>query len=106
MNSQDISNIFSALAHPSRIEILMALLKATEIGVPMGKLSDALEIPASTLKHHLVEMEHSGVVQRRHEGRKSVFTVDTAKLNEVIFLLKDICCPPDIVENSKSEEIL
>lgn len=90
-----ISQMFSALAHPSRVEILMALLSANEKGIAMGNLSDMLDIPASTLKHHLVEMEQAGVIKRRNEGRKSMFTADTVKLNNVIQLLTQICCPSD-----------
>ena len=73
----------------------MALLRVSKSGIPMGKLSDTVGIPASTLKHHLLEMEQAGIVCRTQEGRRSLLTVDTAKLNEVVNLMRRMCCPPD-----------
>lgn len=72
----------------------MALLKAPKSGVPMGELSDALRIPASILKHDLIELERAAIVSRTQEGRKSLLTADTVKLNEVVDLVRGICRPP------------
>ena len=93
MNAHDVSILFSALDHPTRVEVLMALLNTPKSGIPMGELSDALGIPASTLKHHLLEMEQAGIVCRIQEGRKSLLSVDTAKLDNVVELMRRICCP-------------
>lgn len=54
-----------------------------------GELADALDIPRSTLEHHLSNLVEAGVVSRRHErGNRVVLTLarpaETAALLEAV----------------------
>jgi DNA-binding transcriptional ArsR family regulator len=44
-----------ALGNPTRLAIYRALVRAGHAGAPVGKLQEAIGIPASTLSHHLAQ---------------------------------------------------
>lgn len=92
IRSDDIARLFSALAHPSRVEIFLGLLPYAQDGLSMGDLGDALEIPPSTLVHHLREMERGGVIQRSREGRITRVTLDIGKLEGFSKTIEALCC--------------
>lgn len=98
MESKEIAHIFSALAHPARVDILKCLLAHSPGGLNFGSLGQALGIPNSTLKHHLNEMEAGQIIQRQIGGRSTRITLSLGKLAEVVTLLNDICCKPQTFE--------
>ncbi len=91
--SEPIAAICSALSHPKRVDIFLALLPRVENGVPYGELSEILDMPASTLSFHLKEMEKGGVVDREVLGRHTYIRPSTKELEGVLNELSGLCCP-------------
>jgi len=91
--SERVSGVCSALSHPKRVDIFLALLSRVENGVPYGELSEILDMPASTLSFHLKEMEKGGVVARAVVGRHTYIRPSMEKLNGVLNELSVLCCP-------------
>ena len=63
-----IAALMGALASPTRIRALFALLEAGEL--PAGELAKAVRMSASATSHQLRVLRDLGLVRRRREGRK------------------------------------
>lgn len=90
--SEHIAGVFSALAHPSRVDVLLALLPLATQGMTAGELAEKTGVPPSTLAHHLREMEAAQVIARTQEGRKTIVTPSLATLTQIAHLLTRLCC--------------
>jgi ArsR family transcriptional regulator len=66
--------ILKALADPRRFELLEQIAKA---GCPLGcaQARAALPISAATLSHHIKELESSGLINVRREGKFHFLTL-------------------------------
>jgi DNA-binding transcriptional ArsR family regulator len=53
MDLNTAANALRELGHPTRLSIYRELVRAGHEGLPVGELQKHLEIPASTLSHHL-----------------------------------------------------
>lgn len=83
---------FSALGAEPRLQIVRLLLSAHPAGMVVGEIQDELEIPASTLSHHLEKLKQVGLVQVRREGTFLWYTASTDALREVLGFLYEECC--------------
>jgi len=83
---------FSALGAEPRLQILRLLLSAHPTGMVAGDIQDELEIPASTLSHHLEKLKHVGLIAVRRASTFLWYSADTAALREVLGFLYDECC--------------
>ncbi|WP_293450937.1 helix-turn-helix domain-containing protein [Planktotalea sp.] len=92
ISSQTISEAFSALAHPSRVDILLALMPYAASGLSAGDLAQKTSIPPSTLAHHLREMEAGNVIERIAQGRKTIIKPNLTSLSSIAGLITQLCC--------------
>lgn len=99
---------FSALGAEPRLQIMRTLLAAHPGGMIAGEVQDELEIPASTLSHHLEKLKQVGMVNVKREGTFLWYSANTDALREVLGFLYEECCtrsgavsPEEIVQISK-----
>ena len=83
---------FSALGAEPRLEIVRLLLSAHPIGMVAGEVQEELEIPASTLSHHLERLKQAGLVNVRRVGTFLWYSANTDSLREVLGFLYEECC--------------
>lgn len=91
----DLAYLFAALAHPTRVAVLRALLRHFQTGMKFGDLSQELSVSPSTLKHHLDEMHSAGVVRRAVRGRATILSLNIGALTETAAELARLCCVSD-----------
>ena len=60
MDLNTAANALRELGHPTRLSIYRELVRAGHEGLPVGELQKHLEIPASTLSHHLSALITAG----------------------------------------------
>lgn len=92
MDDLNAVDCFAALGHPTRLTIYRALVKAGEEGAPVGALQDSLDIPASTLSHHIKALMQAGLVTQERQGRVLVSRADYTSMRGLIDFLTDDCC--------------
>lgn len=80
------------LGHPTRLQIFRSLVKEGHQGTPVGDLQVALDVPSSTLSHHITRLMSVGLVKQRREGRTLFCIAQYEMLNELITFLNDECC--------------
>ena len=86
------ADMFSALGTEARLRILRALLSAHPEGLIVGDIQEELEIPNSTLSHHLEKLKNEGLVNVQRESTFLRYTANTETLQELLQFLYAECC--------------
>lgn len=81
-----------ALGHPARLAILRYVVQAGPEGAAAGAIQAHLDMPASTLSHHLKRLVDSGVVRTRGEGTFHYYSADYEALRKLTSYLWEDCC--------------
>jgi len=71
LNLEEITryaDMFSAMGTESRLRIMQLLLSAHPDGMVVGEIGDELEIPSSTMSHHLEKLKNEDLVHVRRQG--------------------------------------
>jgi len=84
--------MFSAMGTEARLRIMQLLLSAHPDGLVVTEIQEELEIPNSTLSHHLDKLKHEGLVQVRRESTFLHYTADTGALQQLLQFLYAECC--------------
>lgn len=84
--------MFSAMGVESRLRIMQLLLSAHPEGLVVGEIQEELDIPNSTLSHHLDKLRNEGLVQVQRESTFLRYTADTEALQQLLSFLYAECC--------------
>lgn len=95
MELKAAAKAFKELGHPSRLEIYKLLVKAGHQGAPVGDLQQALDIPNSTLSHHVAALVKSGLIKQNRDGRTLYCIPQYDVLKDLIDFLMNECCASD-----------
>lgn len=102
-----LSRAFRALGNPHRLTIVRALLArdiaccSTErvedcrldpASCNVGELADLVDAAASTVSHHLKELEDAGVIERARDGRYLYCRVN----RDMLDLLAELLLGPEV----------
>jgi DNA-binding transcriptional ArsR family regulator len=82
----------AALGHVARLSILRAVVQAGPPGLSTTELQGKLDIPWTTLAHHLDRVVDAGLVIARKEGKTVFHTADYKALRTLTDFLWEDCC--------------
>ena len=94
-NSEKIvkyADMFSAMGTEARLRIMQLLLKAHPDGLVVSEIQEELDIPNSTLSHHLDKLKAEDLVNVQRESTFLRYTANTEALQEVLRFLYAECC--------------
>lgn len=83
---------FAALGHEARLAIVRLLLSANPDGMVVGEIQQELDIPPSTLSHHLDALQREGLVAVTREGKYLRYRADAVGLKDLLAFLYAECC--------------
>ena len=86
------ADMFSAMGTEPRLRIMRLLLSAHPQGMIAGDIGAELEIPSSTLSHHLEKLKHEDLVHVRRESTFLWYSANTETLQELLGFLYAECC--------------
>ena len=86
------ADMFSAMGTEPRLRIVRLLLNAHPEGLVVGEIGSELEIPSSTLSHHLDKLKNEDLVRVRREGTFLWYSANTEALQELLGFLYAECC--------------
>jgi ArsR family transcriptional regulator, arsenate/arsenite/antimonite-responsive transcriptional repressor len=99
------AEMFSAMGTEARLRIMQLLLSAHPEGLVVGEIQEELNIPNSTLSHHLDKLRNEGLVQVKRESTFLRYTANTDALQELLQFLYAECCtrnkalkPQDVIQ--------
>jgi len=82
----------SALGHPARLAILRFVVQGDPEGTPAGEIQTQIDLPASTLSHHLKRLSSVSLLTARTEGTFIYYRADYAVLRKLTNYLWEDCC--------------
>ena len=86
------ADMLSAMGTEPRLRIVRLLLSAHPEGLVVGDIASELEIPSSTLSHHLEKLKNEDLVHVRREGTFLWYSANTQVLEELLGFLFAECC--------------
>lgn len=98
------ADMFSAMGTEARLRIVQLLLTAHPEGLVVSQIQEELDIPNSTLSHHLEKLKAEGLVNVLRESTFLRYTANTGALRELLSFLYAECCTRN--RAVKSEEVL
>ena len=102
------AGMLAAMGTEARLRIMQLLMTAEPKGMVVGDIQTELEIPNSTLSHHLDKLKNEELVTVRREGTYLRYRANTETLKDLLAFLFAECCtrnrvmaPKDIVAIAK-----
>jgi ArsR family transcriptional regulator, arsenate/arsenite/antimonite-responsive transcriptional repressor len=86
------ADMLSAMGTEPRLRIMQLLLAAHPDGLVAGDIQSELDIPNSTLSHHLEKLKNEELVNVRRESTFLRYTANTQALQELLQFLYAECC--------------
>lgn len=97
---QQRANLFKALSHPARLQILQFLAQTRTCLT--GDISEHFPLTRATVNQHMKELNNAGLIFGRKEGAKIVYCLDVKRIKEMEVILtgflkemhlpEDFCC--------------
>jgi len=92
MKLADAAKQLEALGNPTRLAVYRNLVQAGPEGSTVGDIRDELEIPASTLSHHIAKLVNTGLLTQQRDSRSLVCRVDYETMDTLMAFLVQNCC--------------
>ncbi len=86
------ADALAAMGAEPRLRIMRLLLSAHPEGRVAGDIGTELNIPASTLSHHLEKLKNEDLVRVRRDGTFLWYAANTEGLRELLSFLFAECC--------------
>jgi ArsR family transcriptional regulator len=86
------ADMFAAMGTEARLRIMQLLLWAHPEGLVVGEIQQELDIPNSTLSHHLERLKAQDLVNVRRESTFLHYTANADALQELLQFLYAECC--------------
>src|ERR1700757_4758448 len=86
------AGMFSAMGTGPRLRIMRILLSAHPDGMVASEIGEELDIPASTLSHHLDKLKNEDLVKVQREGTYLRYSANTSALQQLLGFLYAECC--------------
>jgi ArsR family transcriptional regulator, arsenate/arsenite/antimonite-responsive transcriptional repressor len=107
-NVAKYADMLAAMGTEPRLRIMQLLLSAHPDGLVVGDIQTELDIPNSTLSHHLEKLKNEGLVTVRRESTFLRYAAKAEALRELLQFLYAECCTrnqavklQDVVQISK-----
>ncbi len=105
MDTLSAAQCLSELGNPTRLAVFRLLVQAGPDGVVVGDIARHLDVPGSTLSHHLAHLARVGLIHQRRDGRSLWCSACHDRMDELVGFLSDQCCMglPDLEPDNKTQ---
>lgn len=86
------ADMLSAMGTEPRLRIMQLLLSAHPEGLVVNEIGSELQIPSSTLSHHLDKLKNEDLVRVRRDGTFLWYSANTQALGALLGFLYAECC--------------
>ena len=94
-DSEDIiryADMLAAMGTEPRLRIMRLLLSAHPEGMVVGEIGNQLDMPSSSLSHHLEKLKNESLAVVKREGTFLRYSANAATLRELLGFLYAECC--------------
>jgi DNA-binding transcriptional ArsR family regulator len=100
MLPENAAKQLEALGNLTRLAIYRSLVQAGPVGRPVGDIREELDVPASTLSHHIAKLVNTGLLTQERDSRSLVCRVDYDNMDSLMAFLVQNCCTEDWIIQS------
>ena len=79
---EEAAYILKALAHETRLCVIMQLTQTEELSV--SELREKMDCEQSLLSHHLTDMRAKGILNCRREGKNSFYSIRDKRVTNML----------------------
>lgn len=95
MELDTAAQCLEALGSPHRLGIYRLLVQSGPEGMSVGEIQSHIEMPASTLSHHIAKLVKHGLINQERSSRNLLCCCNYGKMDELLRFLSDNCCGGD-----------
>lgn len=95
MKLETAANQLEALGNSTRLGIIRILIQAGEDGVLVGDIQKRMDVPASTLSHHLARLVQAGLMKQERQSRMLFCKANYKNMDRLVDYLMKNCCAED-----------
>jgi ArsR family transcriptional regulator len=92
MKLDSAAECLEALGSPHRLSIFRLLVQSGTKGMTVGDVQKQLDVPASTLSHHISKLVNKGLISQERESRNLICCCNYERMNELLDYLSENCC--------------
>jgi DNA-binding transcriptional ArsR family regulator len=92
MELEKAASQLEALGNSTRLQLYRILVRAGDGGLAVGSVQERLDVPASTLSHHLKRLVDTGLVTQERQATTLICRANYPGMNALIGYLADECC--------------
>ena len=92
MELDTAANILAKIGNPTRLKIVRLLVRAGDDGLTVGQIQKQLEIPGSTLTHHIAHLKSAGVIRQQRQQATLICTIEYDLMHDLVDYLTAECC--------------
>ena len=92
MKLDDAANILAKIGNPTRLKIVRLLVRAGDDGLAVGMIQKKLNIPGSTLTHHISHLKSAGVIRQQRQQATMICNMGFGVLRKLVDYLTEECC--------------
>ncbi len=92
MDLDTAAKCLAELGNPTRLAAYRLLVRAGREGLTVGEIQDHLEIPKSTLSHHIAHRVWAGLIRQTREGRTQRCVASYETMDALMAYLAKECC--------------
>ena len=92
MKHDDAALVLSKIGNPTRLSIVRLLVRAGASGMPVGAIQSTLDIPGSTLTHHITHLKNAGIIRQQRHQATLMCHMEFERLDELVAYLTEECC--------------
>ena len=96
ITEQEAALRLSALGNEIRIRLFRALVRAGHSGLTVGELQRRLQVPASTMAHHVGALVRADLVLQERHGREVVCRAGFDAIESLVGYLTEACCAEEL----------
>jgi ArsR family transcriptional regulator len=92
MELDDAANILAKIGNPTRLKIVRLLVRAGDDGLAVGQIQKQLDIPGSTLTHHIAHLKSAGIIRQQRQQATLICTIEYDLMHNLVDYLTAECC--------------
>jgi ArsR family transcriptional regulator len=81
------AQLCKTLSHVKRLQIVYALESGEKF---VGELAEELALPYANLSQHLHALQQAGLIEVRHEGKRSYYRLSTQQIAQACALVRGV----------------
>lgn len=92
MEQKTAIDALGALAQDTRLTVFRLLVRQGPNGLNAGEIAERLGVTASTLSHHLANLERAGLLRSWRVQRQIFYAADFEGMRKLLAFLMEDCC--------------